>query len=267
MNTTTMTMTVMLGAALTAAAAAAQVQGTIITPEGRRIEGTIRWNSREKAYAVIQKGGRNIEISMKPELIRGLEVPKPGDLDGAVENIAKGKAAQAIPVLEKIAQKYQRLNWDTVATRYLAEAYLKEGDADKALDVCETVARADPEAGYKGEMAPAYWQALIKKGRVSKAEELVAQAVKAGDRRASAFAQIARGDIVLAGGDTQVVAKKALCDGFLRVVTLYRDVRDAQPEALYKAAKCFERLGQTVRADQMRTRLKSEFGASDWAKK
>lgn len=269
MRTTTMrTMTAVLGAVLAAGAAAAQVKGALITPEGRRLEGVIRWNAHAKAYAIMQeKAGRNIELSMTPDKVRGVEVAEPAALAPAAENVKKGKFDAAIPVLEAITKKYQMLTWDAVATRYLAEAYLKTGDAGKAMEVCESVTRVNKEAGYIGEMAPVYWQVLIKKGRSARAEDLMALAIKAGDRRASAFAQIARGDIILTGGDTQEIAKKALCDGYLRVVTLYRDVRAAQPEALYKAAKCFERIGHTTRADQMRTMLKNDYGASEWAAK
>ena len=78
---------------------------------------------------------------------------------------------------------------------------------------------------------------------------------------------IARGDLILAGGNTKEIIEKALRDGYLRVVTLYRNERAAQPEALFKAAKCFEDLGQTQRADHFRSRLKDEFGSSEWAKK
>jgi hypothetical protein len=49
------------------------------------------------------------------------------------------------------------------------------------------------------------------------------------------------------------------------VVTLYKSVKAAQPEALYKAAQCFEKLGQSSRADSMRTELKRDFGSSEWA--
>ena len=53
----------------------------------------------------------------------------------------------------------------------------------------------------------------------------------------------------------------------MRVVTLYTAITDAQPEALYKAAKCFEKLGQSARADQMKTILKDKYGQSEWAHK
>ncbi|MBO7655018.1 MAG: tetratricopeptide repeat protein [Kiritimatiellae bacterium] len=265
MKMTTM-MTMALAVLFTAGAAMAQIQATIITPEGRRIEGTIRWTPGEKKYAVTQKG-KNVEMAMEAANIKDIEVARPNELVAAIDKIRQGDAATAIPMLEKVAKDYLMLKWDKVATRYLAEANLKDGNFDKAIAVCETIIRSDPKAAYLGDMAPCYWQALMKKGRTSTVEELLGQAIKSGDRTASAFAQIMRGDVILAGGETPENAKKALRDGYLRVVTLYKAVRDAQPEALYKAAKCFDKLGQTSRADQMRTQLKGEFAASAWAKK
>ena len=76
------------------------------------------------------------------------------------------------------------------------------GDAEKAVRVCEKVISANPDAAYLGEMAPAYWQALLKLDRVSKVEDLLTKAIKSGDRKASAHALIARGDVIRASGDT-----------------------------------------------------------------
>jgi TolA-binding protein len=76
-----------------------------------------------------------------------------------------------------------------------------------------------------------------------------------------------RGDLGLATGDTADNAKKALRDGYLRVITLYKTEAEAQPEALFKAAKCFEKVGQSGRADQMRSELKKNFAGSEWAQK
>jgi tetratricopeptide (TPR) repeat protein len=159
------------------------------------------------------------------------------------------------------------LKWDKPAIRLLAEAYLKSGDTDKAIKICENIGNADPTAFYLGEIAPMYWQALLKANRAAKVEELVVKAIKSGDRVASAFALIMRGDLVLATGDTPENANKALRDGYLRVVLLYKSEQEAQPEALYKAGKCFEKAGQSARAEQMRTELKKVFPTSPWAQK
>ncbi len=252
-------------AMMTAGSAAAQVVGVITTTEGRKIEGAITWKVREKAYAITAKGG-NVELEMALANISDVQVPRPKELDAAIASMKTGNATAAVPVLEKIASDYLMLQWDKPATRLLAEAYLASGQADKARQVCEKVISANPDAAYLGEMAPAYWKALLKLDRASKVEDLMAKAIKSGDRAASAAALNMRGDVILATGDTNENAKKALRDGFLRVITVYKSEKDAQPEALYKAAKCFEKLGQTSRADQMRSTLKSDFGSSEWAR-
>jgi len=266
MKTCTSSGIVALAVAFLTSTALAQIQGVITTPEGRRIEGKIKWKIREKAYAVTAKGG-NVELEMAPANIGELQIPRPKELDGAIASVQEGRAAQAIPVLEKIASDYLMLQWDKVATRLLAEAHVKAGDPEKAIRVCEKVIAANPEAAYLGEMAPAYWQALLKANRASRVEDLMAKAIKSGDRSASAFALTMRGDVIAASGNTQEITRKALRDGYLRVVTLYKSEKAAQPEALYKAAKCFDKLGQPARADLMRTTLKSEFGSSEWASK
>ncbi len=255
-----------LAVALSTASAVAQIAGVITTTEGRKIEGAIKWKMREKAYAITAKGG-NVELELAPSSISGIEIPRPKELDAAIASLQQGNAAAAVPVLEKIANDYLMLQWDGLATRLLAEAHVKAGSPDKALRVCEQVIAANPEAAYLGEMAPAYWAALLKSDRVAKVEDLLTKAIKSGSREASAFALIMRGDVIRASGDTNEILKKALRDGYLRVVTLYKSERAAQPEALYKAAACFEKLGQSSRADQMRTTLKSEFGSSEWARK
>lgn len=250
----------------TAGAAMAQIAGSVITTENKTIEGTFKWKPREKVYAIKAKGV-DVELEFPPANIKEMQIPKPKELDAAIASVQQGNAAAAIPVLEKIAADYLMLQWDSIATRLLADAYVKDGQAEKAIHVCEKVIAANPEAAYLGEMAPGYWQALLKANRTSKVEELMAKAIKSGDRTASAVALTMRGDVMLASGDTNEIAKKALRDGYLRVVTLYKSEKSAQPEALYKAAKCFEKLGQSSRADQMRTQLKSEYGSSEWARK
>lgn len=251
---------------LAAGAAMAQVEGVLITKEGRKMPGTIQWSNRDKAYKIKAKGG-NVEIAIEADKIDRLVIPKPKDLTTAEALVKKGDGAQAIPLLKKVIDGYYKLNWDESATRLLADAYIANDDAKSAIAVCEKMISADPDKAYLGEMAPSYWKALLMAGRVATLNDLVTKAVKCGDRNASAFALIMRGDMIRKTGDTDPNAAKALRDGYLRVVTLYKGIKAAQPEALYKAAKCFDKLGQSSRADQMRTTLKDEFGSSEWALK
>jgi tetratricopeptide (TPR) repeat protein len=241
-----------------------QVQGTIINSEGKPFHGVLKWKVREKAYSVT---ANNMDLEVALANAAELQIAKPKELENAEKQMAGGNATVAVPILEKIAKDYFMLKWDKPAIRMLAEAYLKAGENDKAVKLCESIIAADPTASYLGEIAPMYWQALLKTGKTVKVEELVVKAIKSGDRLASAFALIMRGDLGLATGDTADNAKKALRDGYLRVITLYKTEAEAQPEALFKAAKCFEKVGQSGRADQMRSELKKNFAGSEWAQK
>ncbi|MCL1920930.1 MAG: tetratricopeptide repeat protein [Kiritimatiellaeota bacterium] len=250
---------------LGAGAALGQVQGTIITA-ATEFKGALKWKVSAKAYEV-NDGTKTIEV---PQVqVQEIKVPKPRALTDAEKQMAEGNYAAAIPALKKISADYLMLTWDRPATRLLAVALLATGDHEEGIRVCETVIKVDPPAGYLGELAPTYWQALLKSGgrNISKAEGLIAQAIKTGDRTASAYALNTRGNLILTAGDTPENAKKALKDGFLRVITLYSNERGPRPEALYMAAKCFEKIGQPPRADAFRTELKRDFPGTEWASK
>lgn len=253
-------------AALAAAVVLGDITGSITTETGDVQKGVIRWSSRDKAYAVT-KG--NMEIQVKATEVAEIDIDKPAGYDAAVAQVLSGKGEAAIPVLKKIVNDYQHLQWDKTAGRFLAEAYVSAGKAAEGLRACEDVIKVDATAAYKGDLAPAYWAALLALGRDAKLEAALEKAAKSGDRFSCGAALNMRGDIILKKeGDTNDAAKKALTDGYLRVVFLYREPEVAEkvrPEALFKAARCFEKLGFSSRADAMRTELKQQYAKSPWA--
>ncbi len=255
-------------AVLLATAGFGAATGTIITESGATQKGEIRWSVREKAY-VVAKG--NTEIQVRPAEVEEMEIDKPAGYDEAVAKVQAGQGAAAIPVLQKIVKEYNHLQWDKTAGRYLAEAYIAAGKPDDGLRACEAIISSDASAAYKGDLAPAYWRALLELGRKVKLENTLEKAFKSGDRFSAGAAYILRGDQALKeGGESNDAAKKALTDGYLRTVFMYADAEIAdrlQPEALYKAARCFERLGQSGRADTLRAQLKQSYGGSVWATK
>lgn len=250
------------GAVLLAAGAALalDVTGSLVTKDEKQFNGVIKWKGSARVY-VVSTGKLDLEFA--PAQIKDITIPEPAGFKAAVKDVQEGRAAQAIPVLERISQDYVMLQWDQPATRALAEAYLSGGKHAEALRACEKVITANPEAAYAGEMAPIYWQALLKADRASKLDEMLELAIKTGSPDATASALIMRGDILSAKSDF----KGALKDGYLRVVTLFRAVKSAQPEALYKAAKAFDGINQATRAETMRKQLLTEYGSSEWAAK
>jgi hypothetical protein len=235
------------------------IQGTIRTATDSK-KGDIKWQGRSKSYSVsFKKGNTMVSAEYPLDDVTALDIDKPAGYDKAVENVQRGNGAAAIGPLTKIVQDYKMLQWDKPAGRYLVEAYLAANNAQKACEIAESIIREDKSAEWQGDLAPAYWQALLKLGKNQKLEALVKKAAISGDRAASASALVMRGDIILATeGDSPDSYKKALTDAYLRVMLMYADepCREARLQAMQKAAGCFDKLGQASRAEQIRSQAR-----------
>lgn len=246
-------------------AANAQIEGKIRTKDKQVVSGKIRWLPTKKIYVVTQtrSGGQSFDFELPLDKVDKVAVAKPAKFDAAVNAVKGGKAAAAVPVLQDIVKTYAMLQWDEPAARYLAEAQLASGDASSAITTCEGLIKTKPELAYLGELAPTYWQALLRTGKSGKLGDLITKAIAEGDREVSASALIMRGDMLM----DRKEALNALKDGYLRVVVLYENVKSVQPEALFKAAKAFDTLNQTSNAEKMRTKLRTKYPSSEYAKK
>ena len=258
-----------LSVSATVFAAGDDIMGTITDAQGPH-KGVVRYSLKSKTYFVTSKqNGAMLEAEIAPADITEMDIAAPAGWDQAVANVEKGRAAASINYFVGIVKQYNHLQWDLRAARYLADAYLASGNADKALESCTAVVRADPETAYKGELAPIFWKVLVKLGKKDQLEKLLVKAAATGDRYSSGAALIGRGDLILAGGESADSLRAALVDGYLRVALMYTDGKIAEqlrPEALAKSAQCFEKIGQAGRADQMRGELKRLYPNSPWAK-
>ena len=243
----------------------AQIEGKIQTKDKKVVAGKIRWFPAKKVYTVVQVGqnGQTREIELTPDQVARISVPEPAKLKPAIAAVRSGKAAAAVPVLQEIVKTYAMLEWDERAARYLAEAQLASGDGPGAVATCEGLIKAKPSVAYIGDVAPVYWQALLKTGKTAKLGDLITKAIAEGSREASAAALIMRGDMLMEKKETL----NALKDGYLRVVILYENVKEVQPEALYKAAKAFDALNQNANAERMRSTLRTKYSQSEYARK
>ena len=262
---------VLLLPAGSAQAASAEANGVIVNTEGKRFPGVITWHPVNKVYTVrksAQAGGAAIELEVPLSAVQSLTVAEPPELHAAEQLMRESKFPQAITVLDKLAQDYAMLQWDVPATRRLAEAYLRDGKPEPAVRACERVADKRPETALSGEMASAYWQALLAAGRNNKLEDLLTAAVKSGVPDGQARANVMRGEVLR----KQSKSKDALRDGYLRTVVLFKGwrepaVREARAEALFKAAECFDDLGLIAPATKMRTLCMNEYADGEWARR
>ncbi len=255
-----------LGMAAIAALAVSSVwavPGTIKTAKDRR-SGDIQWRRSSKSYVLTYKQG-NAPVSLEYPLadVEKMDIEKPANFDKLVEMVSRGQGASAIAALSAIVKEYRMLQWDKPAGRWLVEAYLAANNAQKAYEAAQDVIRAggeDSSAAWTGELAPAFWQALLKLGKNAQLEGYLRKAAASGDRASSAAALVMRGDMILAeGGDTPDAYRRALTDAYLRVALMYADepCREARASAMLKAAACFDKLGMAARAESMRAQAKT----------
>jgi hypothetical protein len=171
-----------LSVSATVFAAAGDIMGTITDAQGPH-KGIVRYSLKSKTYFVTSKqNGAVLEAEIAPADVTEMDIATPAGWEQAVANVEKGRAAASINYFVGIVKQYNHLQWDLRAARYLADAYLASGNADKALESCTAVVRADPETAYKGELAPIFWKVLVKLGKKDQLEKLLVKAATSGDR-------------------------------------------------------------------------------------
>jgi TolA-binding protein len=235
---------------------AQNIQGRLIRKDsGAKIEGSISWDGAAREYTVQGPGF----ITRIPEFeIVDVQVPKPAGLDALAAQVQAGRHAGTEQPLLKIMKDYEMLKWDTEAARLLAQTYLGLNKLREAEEMCEKVFRSRPQSRTSGDLARAYWDILERAKKETKLRAALQEASRVGGREVAAVAQVKLGDIERAAGDP----RKALTVGYLRTVILFKDIRTVQPEALLKAAQCFQELGQGTYAEEMRKRLIEGFPQS-----
>lgn len=251
----------LVGAATTLVA---DVPGIITTQDGRELKGQVRWQPVQKQYVLtITQGNMPITMNLPPAQVANVRVAPPPGWDEIQKDLREGRAAQTVPKFEAIVKDYAMLQYDVVAGSYLAQIHMREKRPADALRVAEAVIASKPDAGTTSELAPVYWEAMLATGKTAKLAPAIEEAIKSAPRPVAARAHTLRGDLLKSENRT----RDALKDGYLRTVTLFRDVRAAQPEALFKAAAAFEELQQVQYAERMRQVLLSTYADSDYAKR
>jgi TolA-binding protein len=240
-----------------AASSLAGVQGTLIMKaDGRRVSGELRWKGSQRAYTVTSK---QVETSVGIDQVEDVEIPAPPvGLDAAAKQVQEGRFGAAIPVLKQIVSDYRMLKYDAVACTWLANAYTGNKQPKEAIAAIEDLTRDNPELLGDGGIAGAYLDALIADQQDAKTETVLGKIIELGSRDGAATALNKRGEMKMRRNSY----KDALIDGYLRTIVLFEDVKQAQPEALYKASKCFDQLGQAPYAEKMRKKLMQEYPQS-----
>ena len=229
---------------------------------GGTVSGDVRYLAASKQFEIKKK--RNVIVRINASDVDRVHVKKqPAQLAAAVTAVNDRKFMSAIGPLKEIKESYQMFGPDLVAARYLAIAYLGMNKTAEAVRMCEDVLRSNPRAADSGAFAYVYWDALLKEEMHGKLLRILNDAVQRGSRDVAAVALVKRGNIYMEKRD----AKRALLDGYLRTVLMFRDVKAIQPEALYQAIKAHEALNEHHHAERWRKMLLSGYPSSEYAKK
>lgn len=236
-------------------------KATIIKRDGGRASGDVRYLASSKVYEVRAK---NITKQFKvAEVVRVVLKTEPAQLRSAVSDVNKGSYSSAIAPLKKIVTGYEMFGPDVVAAQYLAMAYVNLNKASDAVRVCKGVLSSNPKAMNDPQFAGVYWDALLQDKKFATLSRMLDESIQKGSHEVAAVALVKRGDVYMAKGET----KKALRDGYLRTILMFQDVKDIQPEALYKAIKAHQAINQHPYAEKWRKRLLAGYPTSTYAKK
>jgi len=244
--------------------AGVEVRGTIYKKNGDRpIQGLIQAQPARRKYVVTQgTAERSITVEIDAYSVERVDVPKPAELDAAVRLLSSNPGAAVAP-LKKLVDDYKMFPWGLVAGRHLIDAYVRSKQPAEAIRAADAVIADDPAARGDPEFLTKYWEAMIGADREAGLETSLIETIKSAPRDVAAVAYIKRGDIFKKKGN----CSEALVSGYLRTVELFREVKEIQPEALYKAARCFEELGRASQAEKMRKRLLADYDKSEWAER
>ncbi len=223
--------------------ASAQIEGkTVLKRTGREPElvdsASFKRSSRE--YRV-WKGKANFLLSASE--VEYCRPPKPEGFD----QIADAERLAAL------VHKHYGLWWDIEAFKKLMPLYVATGKNQEAIRLYREMREA-PGPSAPLSCTRNYWDALEQDGQKATLRRAIAETIANGNREASAWAYLMRGDLHRSEGTSE----KALLEGYLRTVMIFDDITSCRRDALRKTAETMERLGDS-RSDKFRRLLRDEF--------
>lgn len=219
---------------------------------------SIEWRSGTREYRV--DTGQGV-IPVPKADVADIQLDRPADLDKATNLVAKGQSAEAVPILEALVATYRMTKIEQEAAGYLAEAYFATKNYAKSASLMEDQFKDAEQADIPLENRRLYWKSLLALKREATLGKALDEAVASSNRAFACAGRLMKADVNRIGGQRE----DALLD-YLRVVTLFGDVKEFQPAALGGAVTVLDEL-RDPRADVFRKRLVQQYPASPEAKR
>jgi len=234
---------------------------TLVMKNSSRVQGRVRYLASSKVYSI--SDGKFTKEFPAADVMMVVLKSAPAQLDSAVKSVKNGQYASAVVPLRKIITDYEMFGSDLVAAQYLAKAYLNLNKAPEAVRICKDILSSNPSAIDDLQFAGIYMDALLQDKKFATLNRLLDDMIQKGTHEVRAVALVKRGDVYMEKGETE----KALRDGYLRTIHMFSDVKEIQPEALYKALKAHQAINEHPYAEKCRKGLLAGYPSSEYAKK
>jgi len=229
----------------------------IVLKNGRTVTGkSIEWRESTRDYLVINEGA---SMPIPEDQVAKMEIDRPAELDQAKGAVTSRQYGQAIPLLEGLVKKYSKLSWDVDAMKLLAQCYIEMNDSKKAATAIDALFAAGGTLTPSLQMT--YLKSLQKSGDTKRFQKELNRTIGTGSSDLVAVAYLIRANSYLQDGNQDA----ALSD-YLKIVTLFKNEKSVQPEALYNAAELLDK-GKDPRAADLRKILVQEYKSSEFAGK
>ncbi len=246
-------------ALVSALAFSAQAETGVLLKNGRRLTGKLlEWRDSTQEY-VLTTDETTLPIPLAQ--VARVVVDKPSEFDQAVAQAKARQFEQAIPKLESIIRRYKRMNWDAEAALVLAEACLEANNPRKAVSAMESLFAVVSREQVPATLQMTYWKALLASGATDQLQKELDKVIGTGAPEMVAVVYVVRGNAFLKTGQED----EALSD-FLKVITLFQNQKEVQPEALFRAADLLDKAGDPRGAD-LRQKLGKEYPGNPFAVK
>jgi len=219
---------------------------------------SIEWRASTREFRI--DTGQGIIPVAKTD-VADIQLDRPADLDKAIKLVEKGQGSEAIPILEVLIASYRMTKIEQEAAGCLAEAYFVNKNYAKAASMMEDQFKDADPANIPTANRRLYWQSLLALKREATLSKALDEAVASPARDLSCAGRLMKADVNRAGGQRE----EALID-YLRVITLFSDLKDFQPAALAGVVAVLDEL-RDPRADLFRKRLAQQYPASPEAKR
>ena len=218
----------------------------------------IEWREGTQEY-VVTSGETTVPIPLAQ--VDHVVVDKPAELDQAAAMVKSRVFGPAIPLLEGVVKKYRMLNWDADAVILLAQAYLETKDIKKAAAAMDNVYALGRDK-VPVDLQMLYWRTLLATpGSEAALRKALDLAIGTSGPDIVSAAYLLRGNMLIKQGEED----SALSD-FLKVVTIYPNMKAQQPEALFRAAELLDK-ARDARGSDLRKKLVQEYPGNEFAVK